>query len=136
MQFVHHLAARRLVQTVDVLGHHGLALALALQFGQPQMGGIRLGPVDDELLAVEVKKLRGVGLVEGVGEHRLGRVLEFLVVQPVHRAEIGDAALGRNARPAEKYKAAGIPQNFFQCRYHTKFPFRFLLKCFIMYLLL
>ena len=51
-----------------------------------------LGPVDDELLAVEVKKFCGVGLVEGVGEHRLGRVLEFLVVEPVHRAKIWDAA--------------------------------------------
>ena len=134
MQLVHHLAARRLVQTVDVLGHHGFALALALQFGQPQMGGIRLGPVDDELLAVKIVKFGRVGLVKRMGEHRLGRILEFLVVQPIYRAKIRDAALGRNARPAEKYKAAGIPQNFFQCRYHTKFPFRFLLKCFIMYL--
>ena len=92
--------------------------------------------MDDELLAVKIVKFGRVGLVKRMGEHRLGRILEFLVVQPIYRAKIRDAALGRNARPAEKHKVAGIPQNFFQCRYHTKFPFRFLLKCFIMYLLL
>ena len=113
MQLIHGLAARGLVQAVDVLGHDGPAFALALQRRQTQVGRVGLCPVDDELLAVEVKKFCGMGLVEGVGEHRLGRVLEFLVVQPVHRAEIGDAALGRDARPAEKDHAFCCCQNFF-----------------------
>ena len=103
MELVNGLGASRLMQAVDVLGDDRFQPALPFQLCQPQVGRVGLCPMDDELLAVEVKKFCGVGLVEGVGEHRLGRVLEFLVVQPVHRAEIGDAALGRDAGAAEKH---------------------------------
>ena len=116
MQLIHGLAARGLVQAVDVLGHDGPAFALALQSCQTQVGRVGLCPMDDELLAVEVKKLRGVGLVERCGRSIVsgGYLKKLLVIQAVHAAEIGDAALGRDARPAEKtmlFVAARISSN-------------------------
>ena len=67
VQLVHHLTARRLVQTVNVLRDHGLALALTLKLCKPQVCGVGLGPVYDELLAVEIIKFRRVGPVKRVG---------------------------------------------------------------------
>ena len=135
MQLIHDLTARRLVQAVNVLGHNGLALSLALQRRQPQVGRVGLCAVYDELLAVEVVKFIGVSFVKAVGEHRLRRGFELLMVQPVHRAEIRDAALGRDARPTEKDHVFCLCQNFFQCADHANCPFRFRRKCFIIYLL-
>ena len=116
------------MQPVNILGHDRLALTLALQRRQPPVGRIGHRAVHDELLAVEIKKFCGVPLIKAVGEHRLGRVFEFLVIQPVHRAEIRDAALGRYARAAEKHHVFCARQNFFQCRNHAKLPLSLFLQ--------
>lgn len=114
MQLIHGLAARGLVQTVDVLGHDGPAFALALQRRQTQVGRVGLCPVDDELLAVEVKKFCGVGLVEGVGEHRLGRVLEFWWYSPSTERKSGMPLSVETPAPPKKtmlFVAARISSN-------------------------
>ena len=126
MELIHRPAARGLVQAVDVLGDHRLAFALLFQGRQPQMGGVGLGPVNDELFAVEVKEFGGVLHKEGVGKHGLRRIAEGLVVQTVHAAEIRDAALGGNTGAAEKHQAAAFLDQTFQFRYHCLAPFGFL----------
>ena len=119
VQLVHGFAACRLMQAVNVLGDHCPQLALLLQLCQPQMGGVGLCPLYDQLVAVKTVKFLRVFLPEGMAEDGFGRVVVFLVVQPVHAAEIRDAALRRNARTAEKDDAAAFCNNVFQCLDHS-----------------
>ena len=110
---------RRLMQTVDVLGDHRPQLGLLFQLCQPQMGGIGLCALYDQLIAVKTVELLRVFLPEGMAEDGFGRVVVFLVVQPVHAAEIRDAAFRRNARAAEKDDAAAFCNDVFQCLDHS-----------------
>ena len=71
----------------------------------------------NELLAVEIKKFCGVLLIKCVGQHGFGRVLEFLVVEPVHRAKIWDAAFRRNPCAAKKHDVLMCLDQPFQFRY-------------------
>ena len=73
VQLVHRFAARRLMQAVNVLGDHGPQLALLLQLGQPQMGGVGLCPLYDQLIAVKTVKFLRVFLPEGMAEDGFGR---------------------------------------------------------------
>ena len=102
------------MQTVNVLGHDRLAFALALQSRQPQVSCVGLCAVHNELLAVKVKEFRGVPLIKAVGEHRLRRVPELLVVQAVHAAEVRDAGLGGHAGAAEKHDVVRAVCQLFQ----------------------
>ena len=43
-----------------------------------------------------------------MAEHLLGRVVIFLIIQPVNASEIGYSALRRDARSAEKYERMGL----------------------------
>ena len=119
MQLVHRFAARRLMQPVNVLGDHRPQPALLLQLCQPQMGSVGLCVLYDQLIAVKTVKFLRVFLPEGMTEDGFGRVVVFLVVQPVHAAEIRDAALRRNARAAEKDDATAFCNDIFQCLDHS-----------------
>ena len=119
MQLVHRFAACGLMQTVDVLGDHRPQLTLLLQLCQPQMGGIGLCTLYDQLIAVKTVEFLRVFLPEGMAEDGFGRVVVFLVVQPVHAAEIRDAAFCRNTRAAEKDNAAAFCNDVFQCLDHS-----------------
>ena len=71
-------------------------------------------PVGDELLAVEVKKFCGVGLVEGVGEHRLGRYLNFWWYSPSTERKSGMPLSVETPAPPKKtmlFVAARISSN-------------------------
>ncbi len=47
------------------------------------------------------------------------------MIKSVHTAEVRDAALGGNARPAKEHDAAAFGNDLFQCLYHNKKrPFR------------
>ena len=94
MQLKHVFAARRLMQPVDVLGDYGLQLALGLQPGQAQMGRVGPGVFHNELIPIELVKLLGVLFKKRMRENGFGRVVVFLMIQAIHTAEIGDAALG------------------------------------------
>ena len=119
VQLVHRFAARRLMQTVNVLGDHSPQLTLLLQLCQPQMGSVGFCVLYDQLIAVKTVKLLRVFLPEGMAEDGFGRVIVFLVVQPVHAAEIRDAALCGYARAAEKDDAAAFCNDVFQCLDHS-----------------
>ena len=80
MQLVHGLAARGLMQPVNVLGDHGLQLALLFQLCQTQVCGVGLGSLYNELIAVKPVELFRVPFPEGVAENGLRRVLVLLVV--------------------------------------------------------
>ena len=119
VQLVHGFATCGLMQTVNVLGDHRPQPALLLQLCQPQMGGIGLCTLYDQLIAVKTVELLRVFLPEGMAEDGFGRVVVFLVVQPVHAAEIRDAAFCRNTRAAEKDNAAAFCNDVFQCLDHS-----------------
>ena len=120
MELKHVLGARRLVQAVDVLGDDRFQLALFFQPGQPQVGRVGLCALYNQLIPVKTVKLLGVLLPERVAQNLLGRVIVFLVVQPVHTAEIRDTALGGNARPAKENNVAALGNDLFEFCYHNK----------------
>ena len=130
MELQHVPAAGGLMEPVDVLGDDGFQLALPLELRQTQMRRVGLCSLDDELIAVEAVELLGALFPEGVTQDRLGRVIVFLMVEAVHTAEVRDAALGGNARPAKEHDAAAFGNDLFQCLYHNKKrPFRRMYIC-------
>ncbi len=90
------------METVDVLGDDRFQLALSLQLGQTQVRRVGLCSLDNKLIPVEAVELLGALFPERVAQNLLGRVIVFLMVEPVHTAEVRDAALGGHARTAEK----------------------------------
>ena len=130
MQLVHRAAARRLMQAVDVLGDDRFQPALPFQLCQPQVGRIGLCPLHDELITVKTVKLLRVLLPESVTQDGFRRVGVLLMIKSVHTAEVRDAALGGNARPAKEHDAAAFGNDLFQCLYHNKKrPFRRMYIC-------
>ena len=103
VQLQHLAASRLLVQAVDVLGDHGLQLPLLFPLGQLPVGGVGLGPGGQHLGPVKVVKFRLVADIEAVAEDGFRRVLELLVIQAVHTAEIRDSGLRGHSGPAEKH---------------------------------
>jgi hypothetical protein len=87
------------VQQVDVLGDHGLHEPEPLELGERQVRRVRLG-------AREHREARRIELPDllRVGAERLDRsVLEWVDSGPQagRRAEVGNPALGRDARAGE-----------------------------------
>ena len=84
----------------------------------------------DELIAVKTVKLLRVLLPESVTQDGFRRVGVLLMIKSVHTAEVRDAALGGNARPAKEHDAAAFGNDLFQCLYHNKKrPFRRMYIC-------
>ena len=108
MELVHGLAPRRLVEAVDVLGHHRVQLPRRLQLRQLQVGGVGLGVGKEHLVAVEAVELLRIFLEKGVAQNGLRRVLVLLVVQPVHAAEVGDSGLRAYPRAAEEHNVTTL----------------------------
>ena len=100
---MHALAARRLMEPVDILGHHREQFALALPFGELQMRLVGLCGKAEHLVAVKAVELLGVSHEEGVAEYLLGRIIVLLVIQSVRGAKVGYAALGGYPRASEKH---------------------------------
>ena len=100
----HLLAARRLMQAVDILGDDRLALASALQLRQRQMGGVGLCLRIEHHPAVKIPEFIRVSDKVFMREHFFIAAAPGGVVNALMgAAEIRDAAGGRHARPAEKY---------------------------------
>ena len=119
------------MQPVDVLGDDGFQFALPFELGQPQVGRVGLGPLDDELVAIKPIEFLRAALPEGMAEDGFGWVVIFLMIEPVHAPKIRDAALGRNARAAKKDHVLAFGNDFFQCRNHKQkrpFPNEFVLS--------
>ena len=102
------LAARSLMETVDVLGNDGAQDAVALPPGELEVRLIGFCGQADHLVAVEAVEFLGLLHEKGMAEDLFGRIIVLLMVETVSRTEIGDAALRGHARTAEKDDAAGI----------------------------
>ena len=80
MELIHHLAARHLVQPVDILGNHRLELARPLQLGQLLVGGVGLGVQAEHLVPVKPVEIPGVSHKIGMAENGLRRLVVLLAV--------------------------------------------------------
>ena len=105
VQLIDALAPGLLVQTVDVLRDDGGQMSLLLQSGEHAVRDVRLKAEREHFFAVEPVKILRIIQKEAVADDRLGRIVEFLVVQAVHTAEIGNAAFRADACAAEKHHA-------------------------------
>ena len=94
------------MQVVDVLRDDRRQPAGLLKLRQLPVRVVGLGRQKKHLLAVKPVKHRRVVVEKSAAENHLGRIVIALAVKPVGAAEIGDAALCRNPRPAEKDDAA------------------------------
>ena len=103
MQLQNLTAARRLMQPVNVLRDDGFQLALRFPLRQLSVGGVGLRSGQPQLFMVKAIVFLRVFLKKRVGQNLLRRILVFLIVKPVHAAEIRDAALRRDAGAAEKH---------------------------------
>ena len=110
MELPHYLAARFLMQSVDVLCDDCLYLTLTFELGQRFVAVIWLRVLIDELVLVELEEVFRVSLIECVGYHllRRDRSAEVLVVDTVGAPEIRDAALGGHACAAEEYDVVAL----------------------------
>ena len=104
MQLKDVLRARYLMKTVNVLRHHGIELARRFQLGE--LGVRTIGPrvERDHLLAIEIVEVRLMGHEERMREHRLGRIVELLVIQAVYAAKIRDSARRGHACATKEYR--------------------------------
>ena len=98
VQLVHPLAARLLVQSVDILGNDRRQLTLCFQLCQRIVRSIRLCLRIHHPVKIILKKLLGVPLKKAVAEHRFGRIGVGLcllaAIQPILAAKIGHAGFG------------------------------------------
>ena len=67
------------------------------------MGGVGLGPGEEQLFSVEVEEFLRVLLIKGVAQHDLRGIGKLLVIEAVHTAEVGDARLGAHAGASKKH---------------------------------
>ena len=103
VQLQHLFTARRLMQSVDILGNDRLALAPAFQLRQRQMGGVGLRVRVEHHPAVEIPKFVGVSDKIFMRKHLLIAAAAGGIVNALMgAAKIRDAAGGGDPRAAEK----------------------------------
>ena len=93
MQLIDALAPGLLVQTVDVLRDDGGQMSLLLQPGEHAVRDVRLKAEREHFFAVEPVKILRIFQKEAVADDRLGRVVEFLVVQGVSTVAVKKIAM-------------------------------------------
>jgi len=93
------------VQAIDILRHHRIQHAFALQLGKLKVALVGLGVQGNHLGAVELIELAAIGNVEAMGQDGLGRIGELLAVQAVLASEIRNAARRRHARATKEHHA-------------------------------
>ena len=112
VQFKDIFAPCLLMEPVNVLCDDGEKFPALFEFGEFFMRGVRLRPKGQHLVAVEFEKFPRMREEPIVREHCFGRNGVFLTVEPVLGAKIGDPALRRHTRPAEKDDPAALIDNF------------------------
>ena len=78
---------------------------LALELGELEVRLVGIGTKRNHLRAIKLEELRRMSLVEAVGKHGLGRIVELLVVQAINAAEIRNAARRGDARATKEDNA-------------------------------
>lgn len=106
VQFKNLFTARFLMQSVDVLRDDRAELSPFFQPRQSQMTGVGLGGGKEHFSFIKAVKFGGFLHEERMGNDTFGRVLVFLIVQPVRRAEIGNTAFRTDPCAAEKHRVA------------------------------
>ena len=108
VELIDALGARFLMEPVDILRDDGKELPFLLPFGKLFVRRVGFGVQREHFIAVKAVKFFGVRIEVGIAQNCLGRDGIFLIVEPVLRAEVGDAALRRDARAAEKDDAGTV----------------------------
>ena len=108
MELQHFLAARLLMEPVDVLGQHRPELACRFQLRQLQVADVGFGVQGQHFVPVEPIELLGIADKIAVGDDGLRRFVVALIVETILAAEIGYAALGRHPSAAEKDDVAAL----------------------------
>ena len=121
VQFQHRFAACLLVQAVDILRDDRRQTSAGFQLRQKAVRVVRLRVQGEHFRAVEAIKFLRMARKKGVGQNFLWRIGELLMIQSVLRAEIGNAALRRNTRAAEKHDAAALINPLLQFFVHRWF---------------
>ena len=114
VELQHFSAARQLMQSIDVLGHHSQQFSRLLQFRQLFVGGVGFGIQIEHPAAVKGKELLRVFLVKVVAEYLLRRVTVPLLVKAVHAAEIWQARFRTPPCSAECDDPAACVNKFLQ----------------------
>ena len=118
VELIYVFAAGPGVQAVDILGNHRCKLALALQLGKGQMGGIGLYVCHKQRASVILEEALGVPHEEAMAQQRLRTFAEtaYSVVYAVFAAKIRYSGFRAHPRAAKEHYAAGgfchIPQCF------------------------
>ena len=102
------VGTRLLMQLVDVLRHHGVQLAGALEIDDRPMSRVRLRVPCRRVLSRAPGLLPHLGITHVVLQRR--RLLGRRVLRPdaVRPAEVGDARVGRDARAGEHHDALRV----------------------------
>ena len=91
VELIDLFAARLLVESVDILGHHRGKPPLFLPSCQHLVGNVGHKAQGQHLLPVEPEEILRSLLIKAVGDNGFRRIFKFLIVQPVHTSEIGDS---------------------------------------------
>ena len=122
MDLVHQPVAGQFVQSVDVLGDDAAQLPRLLQFKQLPVGGVGQGFRVQHIPPVEVEEGIRVQVEEGLAQDHLGsEPFIALMIKPLLRAEVRDAAGGGDARAAEEHQPPGAVHDFLK-RVHADDP--------------
>ena len=89
-------------------------MPLLLEPREHAVRDVRLEAQREHFLAIKLEKFLWMALEKAVADDRLGGIVEFLVIQAVHAAEIRDPALGGDACAAEKDGAVRLLNPAFQ----------------------
>ena len=114
MKLINAFAAGFLMQAVNVLGHHSGEPALFFPPGENFVGDVWLKAKGQHLLPIESEEILRIPLIEAVADDPLRGILKPLIVQPVHAAEVRDAAFRRYPRTAEKDDAVAFGDPLFE----------------------
>ena len=112
------------MQAVDILGDHRRQLPLPLPAGEGKVGRVRHRVGPQHPFTVKAVEFRRVPFKKVMTDDGLRRIVPVFAVKTAGTAEIGNPALGGNARPTEKNDAAAVLHPAFELfqLFHTGGP--------------
>ena len=124
VQLIYGFAAGCLMQTVAVLGNDSDEFSAGFKLGKLIMCRVRLCIECNKLAAIKFVEFFGMGHKKIMTEHRFGRTFEFLMIQPVNTAVIGNSAFCRNTGAAEENYMIAFGDHLLKlcCAAHNKYP--------------
>ena len=108
MELIYIPASSHLVQAIDILRNDRQQLSFLFPLRQFFVRDIRLGMRIEHARAIELKEHPRIALIIRMGNDRLRRFPEVLMIQPVYPSEIRDARFCAHARTAKEHNASGF----------------------------